>query len=97
MDLELKRKVEIHELEERINKHINDLMKNHEKSFVQIKNYYNDITKDNLNLIKSLKVNRFYILGSNCTARSQSRKQPEINARNSAREQKIGCAIEHSD
>ena len=55
MDLELRRKVEIHEIEERKNLHINDLMRNHEKAFGQIKNYYNDITHDNLKLIKSLK------------------------------------------
>lgn len=53
--LELRRKVDIHEIEERKNLHVNDLMKNHEKAFTQIKNYYNDITKDNLRLIDSLK------------------------------------------
>lgn len=53
--LELRRKVDMHEIEERKNLHINDLMKNHEKAFTQIKNYYNDITKDNLRLIDSLK------------------------------------------
>jgi growth arrest-specific protein 8 len=55
-DLELRRKVDIHEIEERKNQHINDLMRNHEKAFRQMKNYYNDITNDNLKLIKSLKV-----------------------------------------
>jgi len=54
-DLELQRKVCIHEIEERKNLHINDLMKNHEKAFSQMKKYYNDITNDNLKLIKSLK------------------------------------------
>lgn len=54
-DLELRRRVDIHEVEERKNLHVNDLMKNHEKAFTQIKNYYNDITQDNLKLIKSLK------------------------------------------
>lgn len=54
-ELELKRKVEIHEIEERKNLHINQLMKNHEKAFNQIKSYYNEITKDNLSLINSLK------------------------------------------
>merc|ERR1719198_1836771 len=54
-DLELRRKVDIHEIEERKNLHINDLMKNHSKAFGQIKDYYNDITHDNLKLIKSLK------------------------------------------
>ena len=45
----------IHEIEERKNLHINDLMRNHEKAFGQMKSYYNDITNDNLKLIKSLK------------------------------------------
>merc|ERR1711967_187748 len=54
-DLELRRKVEIVEIEERKNNHINELMKKHEKAFGEIKNYYNDITHNNLDLIKSLK------------------------------------------
>lgn len=54
-DLELRRKVHIHEIEERKNLHINDLIRNHEKAFGQMKNYYNDITNDNLQLIKDLK------------------------------------------
>ena len=55
-DLELRRKTELHEVEERKNTQINTLMKNHEKSFSDIKNYYNDITLNNLALINSLKV-----------------------------------------
>jgi hypothetical protein len=54
-DLELRRKVHIHEIEERKNLHINDLMRNHDRAFGQMKSYYNDITKDNLQLICSLK------------------------------------------
>ncbi|KAJ3005418.1 Dynein regulatory complex subunit 4 [Thoreauomyces humboldtii] len=54
-DLELKRKNEIHEIEERKNGQINALMKNHDKAFGEIKNYYNDITLNNLALINSLK------------------------------------------
>ncbi|KAJ3116589.1 Dynein regulatory complex subunit 4 [Phlyctochytrium bullatum] len=54
-ELELKRKNEIHEIEERKNGQINALMKNHEKAFTEIKNYYNDITLNNLALINSLK------------------------------------------
>lgn len=53
-DLELRRKVEIHEVEERKNQHINDLVKNHKKAFSQMKVYYNEITSSNLKLIKSL-------------------------------------------
>jgi len=55
VDLELNRKVEIHEIEERKNQHINELMLNHQDAFDEIKAYYNDITFDNLNLIKSLR------------------------------------------
>ena len=54
-ELELQRKVEIHEIEERKNGQINALMRNHEKAFTDIKNYYNDITLNNLALINSLK------------------------------------------
>jgi len=54
-ELEGRRKLEIHEVEERKNFHINELMKKHEKAFGEIKNYYNDITHNNLDLIKSLK------------------------------------------
>merc|ERR1711990_644649 len=54
-DLELRRKVEILEIEERKNNHINELMRKHEKAFGEIKNYYNDITHNNLDLIRSLK------------------------------------------
>ncbi len=55
-ELELRRKTEIHEIEERKNSQINTLMRNHEKAFSDIKNYYNDITLNNLALINSLKV-----------------------------------------
>jgi hypothetical protein len=54
-DLELRRAVEIHEIEERKNQHINDLLTNHQEAFERIKSYYNDITRDNLQLIRSLK------------------------------------------
>jgi hypothetical protein len=54
-NLELRRKVEVHEIEERKNLHINNLMKKHEEAFGQIKDYYNDITNDNLTLIRKLK------------------------------------------
>ncbi|KAM4608283.1 dynein regulatory complex subunit 4 isoform 2-T2 [Polymixia lowei] len=50
-----RRKTEIQEIEDRKNSHITALMKNHEKAFSDIKNYYNDITLNNLALINSLK------------------------------------------
>mmetsp|Transcript_121896 Transcript_121896/g.191300 ORF Transcript_121896/g.191300 Transcript_121896/m.191300 type:complete len:476 (-) Transcript_121896:217-1644(-) len=55
IDLELKAKVEIHEIEERKNQHINELLFNHQEAFDEIKTYYNDITHDNLQLIRDLK------------------------------------------
>ncbi len=48
--------MEIHEIEERKNRHINDLMINHERNFNEMRNYYNSITQDNLDLIKQLNV-----------------------------------------
>ncbi|EFJ25876.1 hypothetical protein SELMODRAFT_231973 [Selaginella moellendorffii] len=52
---DLRRKQEIHEIEERKNLHISELIKKHEKAFSEIKCYYNDITQNNLDLIKTLK------------------------------------------
>ena len=60
-ELDLRRKTEIHEIEERKNSQINTLMKNHEKAFSDIKNYYNDITLNNLALINTLKVSKFLV------------------------------------
>ncbi|XP_059007617.1 dynein regulatory complex subunit 4 isoform X1 [Mustela lutreola] len=54
-ELDLRRKTEIHEVEERKNGQINALMQRHEEAFTDIKNYYNDITLNNLALINSLK------------------------------------------
>ncbi|KAK9837699.1 hypothetical protein WJX74_003346 [Apatococcus lobatus] len=54
-DAEVRRRAETHEVEERKNAHIAELMRKHEKAFADIKNYYNDITHNNLDLIKALK------------------------------------------
>ncbi|KAI6651655.1 Growth arrest-specific protein 8-like [Oopsacas minuta] len=54
-ELEMRRKNEVHEVEERKNEQIKNLMVNHEKQFSDIKNYYNDITHNNLCLITTLK------------------------------------------
>ena len=47
-------KVEIHEVEERKFQHINDLMVNHESAFQEMKEYYNSITKENVDIVKEL-------------------------------------------
>lgn len=52
---ELRRKMEIREIEERKKSHINMLMKNHEKAFRDIRNYFSDIVYKNLDFITSLK------------------------------------------
>nr|XP_039319879.1 dynein regulatory complex subunit 4 isoform X4 [Saimiri boliviensis boliviensis] len=54
-ELDLRRKTELHEVEKRKNGQINTLMQRHEEAFTDIKNYYNDITLNNLALINSLK------------------------------------------
>ena len=54
-ELNLRMKVEIHEIEERKNQHINTLMKNHEEAFHDRKEYYNDITRENLEMIRGYK------------------------------------------
>lgn len=54
-ELELRRKVEVHEIEERKNQHINELCINHEEAFREMKDYYNDITRENLELIRMYK------------------------------------------
>ena len=54
-ELDARRKLETQRIEDRKNNHIKQLMKAHEKAFAEIKNYYNDITHNNLDLIKSLK------------------------------------------
>merc|ERR1711881_403189 len=53
--LEEERKKDCGAIERSKNVHIEQLMASHEKAFAEIKNYYNDITHNNLDLIKSLK------------------------------------------
>lgn len=54
-DLELRRRAEVNDTEERRNEHINNLIRLHEEKFEEMKSYYNSITKNNLEIIKSLK------------------------------------------
>lgn len=54
-DLSLQRKVEIHEVEERKNQHIADLVANHASQFAKMKEFYNEITRRNLRTIKDLR------------------------------------------
>jgi len=78
-ELELKIKVEIHEIEERKNQHINDLMRNHDAAFAELKSYYNDITKENLTVIKGQKQDIENLQASLLT---NSKQITEIKAKN---------------
>lgn len=53
--LDKRRKEEIKTVEDKKAAMIEELMTEHQRAFADIKNYYNDITHNNLDLIKSLK------------------------------------------
>jgi hypothetical protein len=53
--LDLRLRVEVHELEERKNQHLRQLQHNHETAFTQMKQYYTEITKDNCDLLMTLR------------------------------------------
>ncbi|CAH2268547.1 jg2234 [Pararge aegeria aegeria] len=55
VELTVKHRTEIGEVEERKNKQLSELIAHHERAFSDLKNYYNDITLNNLGLISSLK------------------------------------------
>jgi len=87
--MELRRKQEVHEIDERKNDHIFELMEKHARAFSEIKNYYNDITHNNLDLIKMLKedVNK-YKLG----VAEKEKKMNEIKAENKALKEPMEAA-----
>ncbi|CAM9658509.1 unnamed protein product [Phaeothamnion confervicola] len=53
--MEARRKQQTADIEAAKSAHVERLMRSHEKALAEIKNYYNDITHNNLDLIKSLK------------------------------------------
>ncbi|CAG5075045.1 Similar to GAS8: Dynein regulatory complex subunit 4 (Homo sapiens), partial [Cotesia congregata] len=72
--LNLKHRMEITEIEERKNMQIANLIKNHEKAFLDMKNYYNDITINNLSLIQSLKEQMEVMKSSEDRTKKQARE-----------------------
>lgn len=54
-ELSLRLRTEVSETEERKNVHIDEMRKKHERALNEIKNYYNDITLNNLAMISTLK------------------------------------------
>ncbi|VUZ53945.1 unnamed protein product, partial [Hymenolepis diminuta] len=53
--LDLQWRTELQRTEERKNEQIEELMQNHEKAFMEMKNYYYTVTANNINLIDELK------------------------------------------
>ncbi|KAF4091845.1 hypothetical protein AMELA_G00041720 [Ameiurus melas] len=53
-ELDLRRKTEIHEIEQQKHAHVKTLLKSHDKAFSDLKNYYKDITYESVNQIDSL-------------------------------------------
>ncbi|KAK3522709.1 hypothetical protein QTP86_030423 [Hemibagrus guttatus] len=51
---DLRHKTEIHEIEQRKSAHANTLIKNHEKAFTDLKNFYDDLLRGNVDQISSL-------------------------------------------
>jgi hypothetical protein len=79
-EMELKIRTEIHEIEERKNHHINDLIKNHEKAFKELKAFYNSTTMENLNIIKSQKKELVKLTTKHKENQKQLAKMKNINA-----------------
>uniref|UniRef100_A0A7R9UD54 Growth arrest-specific protein 8 domain-containing protein n=1 Tax=Pinguiococcus pyrenoidosus TaxID=172671 RepID=A0A7R9UD54_9STRA len=78
-DLESQRKADLQSIEDQKDAHIERLMKAHERAFSEIKNYYNDITHNNLDLIKSLKEE---VSEMKKTQQKEEKKLNEIKAEN---------------
>ena len=55
-EMDLKFRNELHEVEERKNMEIQNLIQTHNKMYKEMKSYYNDITLNGVNLINGLKV-----------------------------------------
>lgn len=55
-EVSTKHTMEMSEVEERKNGQIANLIGDHNQAFTEIKNYYNDITLNNLALISTMKV-----------------------------------------
>lgn len=54
-EAEIKHRMEMFEVEERKSTQITKLIDSHEKAFKEMRNYYNDVTLNNLALISTLK------------------------------------------
>lgn len=93
-ELELRLKVEIHEIEERKNQHINDLMQNHEHAFREMKEYYNDITRENLELIR---LHREKLQDINSTIDGNQKAVDEIRIQNENLKKPLAKAIDELD
>ncbi|RLU15409.1 hypothetical protein DMN91_012403, partial [Ooceraea biroi] len=91
--LTLKHRMETTEVEERKNAQIANLLKNHENAFTEMKNYYNEITLNNLSLIKSMKEQMDATKRNEERAKKQAR---ELTADNEKRSAELKVARENA-
>lgn len=70
--------MEMFEVEERKNNQLTELTRNHDRAFNEMKNYYNDITLNNLALISSLKVHASGSINVNIYYRPWFQDQMEV-------------------
>ncbi len=54
-EMELRRRVELHEAEERKNQHLADMVRNHKRDFAKVKEFFNGITRKNVATIRDLR------------------------------------------
>lgn len=89
--MEMQRKRDNHEITERKNKHVKEMMAKHETDYENIRHYYNDIVSNNLDLIKSLKEN---IMSMKQTELRNEKLMLEIVAKNKQMAEPFAKAVQ---
>jgi hypothetical protein len=90
-DLELRARVELHEAEERRNLHIRQLSVAHEEAFAEMRAYYNDVTRANMELVTGL---RARIVGAGEKATANQRLVLEIAEENKRLSEPLRVALQ---
>lgn len=90
-DLELRARVELHEAEERRNLHIRQLSVAHEEAFSEMRSYYNDVTRANMELVTGL---RARIVGAGEKATANQRLVLEIAEENKRLSEPLRVALQ---
>ncbi|XP_019872971.2 dynein regulatory complex subunit 4 [Aethina tumida] len=93
-ELNTKHTMEIAEIEERKNTQITELTKHHDRVFNEMRNYYNDITLNNLALISSLKDQMDVLRNQN---QRMSKQVSDLQAQNKALVEPLAQAQRDAD